>query len=108
MKWIALMLGAVCALIAGSARAEAQEPVGAGRVAIESALLGGGALFLPRSGPHETGYVLNAAATENLNRRFGIEGDFAWSMSKRQNSVAGLPQVPNQRTPNMLFYTANI
>jgi opacity protein-like surface antigen len=96
------------ATILTSGVAFGQEPVGAGRVEIESALFGGGAIYMPSSGPQTMGYVLNVAATANVNRWAGIEGDFAWAMSRRQAlAFYGVAPV-NQRTPNMLFYTGNI
>jgi len=91
-----------------SGAAYAQELVGAGRIEIESALFGGGALFMPSSGPHSTGYILDAAATANVGRRLGLEGDFAWAMTRRQGVPIDSSTLPNQRTPNMLFYTGNL
>jgi opacity protein-like surface antigen len=85
-----------------------QELVGAGQVELESALLGGGAIYLPSMGPHSMGYVLNVAATANVDRWFGIEGDFAWAMSRQQALTLYGSASANQRSPNMLFYTGNL
>lgn len=102
-----LVLFAAATMLA-SGVAFAQEPVGAGRVELESALFGGGAIYMPTPGSQSTGYVLNVGATANINRWAGIEGDFAWAMSRRQAlSLYGVAPV-NQRTPNMLFYTGNV
>jgi opacity protein-like surface antigen len=54
------------------------------------------------------GYVLNVAATANVDRWFGIEGDFAWAMSRQQALTLYGSASANQRSPNMLFYTGNL
>jgi hypothetical protein len=103
------ILAAAAFVVLSSASAFAQENgVGAGRIEIESALLGGGALFMPSSGPHSTGYVFDVAGTANVNNRLGLEGDFAWAMTRRQEPAFSGVSVPNERTPNMLFYTGNL
>ena len=99
------MLLAAILVTAGVARAQ---EAGAGRVEVDSALLGGGTLFIPSAAPRSIGYVFDAAANVNVSRRVGVEGDFAWAMS-RQHTVGLAGVAPTAvRTPNMLFYTANV
>jgi hypothetical protein len=97
----------LAAILVTSGVALAQE-AGAGRVELDSALLGGGTLFIPSAAPRSVGYVFDAAANLNVSRRIGLEGDFAWAMS-RQHTVGLTGVAPaTVRTPNMLFYTANV
>jgi hypothetical protein len=104
---ILLFLFLLGAILVTSGVALAQE-VGAGRVEIDSALLGGGTLFIPSAAPRSIGYVFDAAANVNVSRQIGLEGDFAWAMS-RQHTVGLTGVAPaTVRTPNMLFYTANV
>jgi hypothetical protein len=99
-----MFLGATL-LISGAAFGQ---EAGAGHIEIDSALLGGGTLFIPSAAPRSVGYVFDAALNMNVSRRFGIEGDFAWAMS-RQHTVGLAGVAPaTVRSPNMLFYTANI
>jgi hypothetical protein len=105
MRRTSLMV--VAALFVTSGVALAQEG-GAGRIEIDSALLGGGTLFIPSAAPRSIGYVFDAALNLNVSRRVGVEGDFAWAMS-RQHTVGLTSVVPaTVRSPNMLFYTANV
>lgn len=100
MCWLAMLLTASVA--------SAQENLGAGKVEIDSALLGGGVLILPGNQPQPKGYVLDVAAAANLTRHVGLEGDFTWSMSRREAvSLAGTAPALEE-TPNMLFYTGNV
>jgi hypothetical protein len=97
----------LAAIVVTSGMALAQE-AGAGRVELDSALLGGGTLFIPSAAPRSIGYVFVAAVNVNVSRRVGVEGDFAWAMS-RQHTVGLAGVAPaTVRTPNMLFYTANV
>jgi hypothetical protein len=109
-NWNALIrtsLTFVAAILVTSGVALGQE-AGAGRVEIDSALLGGGTLFIPSAAPRSIGYVFDAAANLNVSRRLGVEGDFAWAMS-RQHTVGLTGVAPaTVRSPNMLFDTANV
>src|ERR1700680_3552474 len=96
---ILLFLFLLGAILVTSGVALAQE-VGAGRVEIDSALLGGGTLFIPSAAPRSIGYVFDAAANVNVSRQIGLEGDFAWAMS-RQHTVGLTGVAPaTVRTPN--------
>jgi opacity protein-like surface antigen len=102
---VSVMLPVAMAATSGVARAQES---GAGRIEIDSALLGGGTLFVPSAAPRSIGYVFDAAANMNVSRRIGIEGDFAWGMS-REHAVGLSGIMPaTVRSPNMLFYTANV
>lgn len=101
-----LMCGLAWLLSSGVA--SAQEKLGAGRIEIDSALLGGGVLILPANQPQPKGYVLDVAAALNVTRHVGLEGDFTWSMSHREvvTIAASLPTLAE--TPTMLFYSGNV
>jgi hypothetical protein len=96
------------AIILSAGVAHAQETLGAGRVEIDSALLGGGVLVLPADQSHARGYVFDLATTVNVLPRVGLEADFAWAMGRSR--TLALPGSPLQtlETPGMLFYTGNI
>jgi len=97
----------LAATLLTSGVALAQE-AGAGHVEIDSALLGGGTLFIPSAAPRSVGYVFDVATNLNVSRRIGIEGDFAWAMSRTHTTgLTGIAPA-SVRTPNMLFYTANV
>jgi hypothetical protein len=97
----------LAATLLTSCAAFAQEN-GAGHVEIDSALLGGGTLFIPSAAPRSVGYVFDVATNLNVSRRVGIEGDFAWAMSRTHTTgLSGLAPA-SVRTPNMLFYTGNV
>lgn len=87
--------------------ASGQERNGAGKVEIDSALLGGGLLILP-SGLQPRGYVLDIGLAYNVKRQFGFEGDFTWAMSHSQTTSLTGPAPTEEQTPNMLFYTGNV
>jgi opacity protein-like surface antigen len=104
----AFMLCAVALLVIPT-MAFGQETIGAGKVELDSALLGGGLLLFPSNGaqpPH--GYVFDFAAAANLTRRIGVEGDLAWAMSRRQTLALSGAGPIEQHSPNMLFYSANV
>ena len=102
-----VLLFAAATMFGASGVAFGQDLVGAGHVEIESALLGGGAIYLPSTRPQAMGYVLNVGATANVNRWAGFEGDFAWAMSRRQTLAFNDATPISERSPNMLFYTGN-
>jgi hypothetical protein len=105
---LALAIATAGTIMLGARTACAQETVGAGKVEIDSALLGGGVLILPSSAPQPHGYLLDVATAANLTKRIGVEGDFAWSIRREQVvSLSGASAVLTA-TPHMLFYTANI
>lgn len=103
---IAAACVAILVLTAGVAAA--QENLGAGRVEIDSALLGGGVLILPSSQPQPKGYVLDVAAALNTGAHVGLEGDFTWSMSHRQAASLSASSLTFVETPTMLFYSGNV
>jgi len=88
--------------------ASAQEHLGAGRIEIDSALLGGGVLILPTAQPQPKGYVLDVAAALNVGTHVGVEGDFTWSMKHRQAASLSASTPTFIETPTMLFYSGNI
>ena len=81
----------------------AQETLGAGRIEIDSALLGGGILTFPSTGPEPKGYVLDVAVAANVTHHVGLEGDFAWAMSRQDVFAVNGTSAVEARTPNMLI-----
>ena len=96
------------AIVLTASVASAQERLGAGRIEIDSALLGGGVLILPSSQPQPKGYVLDVAAALNVNSHVGLEGDFTWSMSHRQVVTLAASGPTIAETPTMLLYSGNV
>jgi opacity protein-like surface antigen len=98
----------IAILLLSASVAAAQEKLGAGRIEIDSALLGGGVIILPSNQPQPKGYVLDVAAALNVAKHVSIEGDFTWSMSHRQAVSLAASGSTFAETPTMLFYSANL
>ncbi len=95
-------------LVGGVDRVYAQESA-PGPGTVEVTLIPGGATFFTNSGNGSSfgNYNVGAAATYNINRVVGIEGDFGSSIGISQNLTDGGFR-GTQRTPDTLTYTGNI
>jgi hypothetical protein len=95
-------------LIGGVDRVYAQEST-PGPGVFEITVIPGGATFFTSTGNGSSfgNYSLGAAATYNINRIVGIEGEFGSSIGISQNLTDGGFR-GTQKTPNTLTYTGNI
>jgi hypothetical protein len=102
---------ALIATVAMAGGAYAQEP-GAGAGRVEVGIFPGGGMFFTQSGegdiPEFGNYALGAAATLNVNRWIGIEGEGGGTVGIRQNFNVGDVPFTNQRTPSMWAYNGNL
>jgi opacity protein-like surface antigen len=92
-----------------ASRADAQEgPAGAGRA--EITFIPAGAVFFTEntdaSAPSFGNYQLGGAATYNVNRYLGVEGEVASSIGVSQSLDFGYPST--ERTPDVLSYMGNV
>jgi hypothetical protein len=95
-------------LVGGVDRAYAQETT-PGPGTVEITVIPGGATFFTNSGNGSSfgNYSLGGAATYNINRFVGIEGEFSSSLGISQNLTDGGFR-GTQRTPDTLSYTGNV
>lgn len=83
---------------------------GAGRVEI-GAFPGGGVFFT--NAPNDTepsfgDYALGATGAYNINRMFGIEGEFGGGVGVKQKIDTELGTFENLKSPHMLAYNGNL
>src|ERR1700722_12357303 len=95
-------------LVGGVDRAYAQEVTPAPGT-VEITVIPGGATFFTNSGNGSSfgNYSLGAAATYNINRVIGFEGEFSSSIGISQNLTDGAFR-GTQKTPDTLAYTGNV
>jgi hypothetical protein len=95
-------------LVGGVDRAYAQETT-PGPGTVEITVIPGGATFFTNSGNGSSfgNYSFGGAATYNINRFVGLEGEFSSSLGISQNLTDGGFR-GTQRTPDTLSYTGNV
>jgi hypothetical protein len=103
-------LGAL-ALVASVASAQEQSgSAGAGTVEVSATPLGG-VFFMPSESTNEPefkNYGLGGAIAGNFNRWFGLEGDLAYAVGRRQDLIFPQTVLIDQKTPSMLNYTGSL
>ena len=109
-QWITALV--VAAAVVGSGSASAQDPpTGAHRFEI-TGFPGGGILFTKGSSSSDeadfTNYALGGSLTYNLNRYWGVEGEFggAFGVDQRIN-FANSPSVGDASPPDLLAFQGN-
>jgi hypothetical protein len=99
------------AFVLGIGTALAQErTAGAGRVEI-GAFPGGGVFFTKAANeaePNFGDYALGVTGAYNINRLFGIEGEFGGGVGVKQKLDFELGTFDNQKSPHMLAYNGNL
>ena len=103
---IGVLVAALSLAAAGQAHAQETVP---GPGALEVTVIPGGGTFFTSGdkGPSFGDYNLGGAITYNVNRLVGIEGEVGGSIGIAQDlQVGGVSS--NQKTPNLLGYTANL
>src|SRR5438552_1728374 len=91
------------------AMAAAQEPRGAQRTEIGTALFGGGVLVTPGLSDDVTNnYVLSVAVARNVSHWIGLEGDIGVAFGRHETREVPGPVPSNRKTPNMLLYSGNL
>jgi hypothetical protein len=105
-RWLAVLLTAVSIGAAGRASAQDMAP-GPGTVEV-TVIPGGGTFFTSGDkGPSFGSYNLGGALTYNINRIVGIEGEVGGTLGVSQDLQFG-SGTSNQKTPNLLNYSANL
>jgi hypothetical protein len=101
---------AVIAIVTVGTVADAQERMGAGRIEV-AGFPTGGMFFTGLSNDQEPkfeNYALGAAFTYNLNRYFGLEGEFGNAVGVHQKITFRDNVLTNQRSPSLWAYTGNV
>lgn len=104
-RWIAVLI-TVLSVVGGRAYAQETTP-GPGTVEV-TVIPGGGTFFTSGDkGPSFGSYNLGAGLAYNASRIFGIEGEIGGTLGIAQDLAFG-GLTSNQKTPNLLNYTANV
>jgi hypothetical protein len=109
MRFLATALAAFI-VVAGAARADAQEIApGAGRLEV-SIIPAGGVFFTENTDAQEPAfgnYDLGAAVGVNFNRHLGVEGEVSGALGVTQSLQFG-GAAADYRTPHLLNYSGNV
>ena len=106
-RWVVTI--GVAAFVAIGSLAYAQERPGAGRVEFTGFPVG--AMFFSSASdkqePFFGTYALGASFTYNLNKKFGVEGEFGSALGVHQDLTFADRVLTDQRSPSMYAYTGN-